>query len=102
MAAFRNVMKIAWDEGAIDIVPQTPRTNLKDNPCPFFRFHSLLSKEDDNYQKLLRTVREMIAEGLTVRGLVVTEELYDLILFITIYERHLWLPLILNHQDGRG
>jgi hypothetical protein len=28
-------------------------------------------------------VREMIAQGLTVRGLVVTEELYDLILFLT-------------------
>ena len=83
MAAFRNVMKIARDEGAIDIVPQTPRTKLKDNPRPFFRFHPLVSKEDDNYQKLLRTVREMIAEGLTVRGLVVTEELYDLILFLT-------------------
>ena len=83
MAAFRNVMKIARDEGAIDIVPQTPRTKLKDNPRPFFRFHPLVSKEDDNYQKLLRTVREMIAQGLTVRGLVVTEELYDLILFLT-------------------
>jgi hypothetical protein len=83
MAAFRNVMKIARDEGAIDIVPQTPRSKLKDNPRPFFRFHPLVSKEDDNYQKLLRTVREMIAEGLTVRGLVVTEELYDLILFLT-------------------
>jgi hypothetical protein len=79
MAAFRNVMKIARDEGAIDIVPQTPRTKLKDNPRPFFRFHPLVSKEDDNYQRLLRTVRETIAQGLTVRGLVVTEELYDLI-----------------------
>ena len=83
MAAFRNVLKIARDEGAIDVVPQTPRTKLKDNPRPFFRFHPLVSKEDDNYQKLLRTVREMIAEGLTVRGLVVNEELYDLILFLT-------------------
>ena len=83
MAAFRNVMKIARDEGAIDIVPQTPRTKLKDNPRPFFRFHPLVSKNDDNYQKLLRTVREMIAQRLTVRGLVVTEELYDLILFLT-------------------
>ena len=83
MAAFRNVMKIARDEGAIDVVPQTPRTKLKDNPRPFFRFHPLVAKEDDNYQKLLRTVREMIAEGLTVRGLVVTEELYDLILFLS-------------------
>ena len=82
MAAFRNVMKIARDEGAIDIVPQTPRTKLKDNARPFFRFHPLVSKEDDNYQKLLRTVREMIAKGLTVRGLVVTDELYDLILFL--------------------
>ncbi|MDM7930890.1 hypothetical protein [Tabrizicola sp.] len=83
MAAFRNVMKIARDEGAIEAVPQTPRVKLKDNPRPFFRFHPLVDKADDNYQKLLRTVRKMTAEGVSVRGLMVTDEMYDLILFLT-------------------
>ena len=56
MAAFRNVMKIARDEGVVEVVPQTPRVKSKDNPRPFFRFHPLVAKEDDNYQKLLATV----------------------------------------------
>jgi hypothetical protein len=83
MAAFRNVMKIARDEGAIDVVPQTPRTKLKDNPRPFFRFHPLVARKDDAYQKLLKAVKKAADEGLTVRGLAVTDELYDLVLFLT-------------------
>jgi hypothetical protein len=39
MAAFRNVMKEAREEGAIDDVPETPRSRQKDNPRPFFRFN---------------------------------------------------------------
>ena len=44
MAAFRNVMKIARDEGVVEVVPQTPRVKSKDNPRPFFRFHPLGGK----------------------------------------------------------
>ena len=47
MAAFRNVLIVARDEGLIDVVPQTPRAKLRDNPRPFFRFHPLVNKEDD-------------------------------------------------------
>ena len=39
MATFRNVLKIARDDGLIDIVPATPRQRQKDNPRAFFRFH---------------------------------------------------------------
>jgi hypothetical protein len=63
MAAFRNVMKIARDEGAIEVVPQTPRVKSKDNPRPFFRFHPLVAKEDDNYQKLLATLKRATRRG---------------------------------------
>jgi hypothetical protein len=45
MAAFRKVLKIAGDEGVIDHVPAAPRVKIKDNPRPFFRFASLVSKE---------------------------------------------------------
>ena len=83
MAAFRNVMKIARDEGVVEVVPQTPRVKSKDNPRPFFRFHPLVAKEDDNYQKLLATVKRAADEEVSVRGFSVTDEFYDLILFLT-------------------
>ena len=83
MAAFRNVLKIARDEGLIDHVPATPRVKIKDNPRPFFRFSPLVSKDDDAYQKLLSAVKGMIGKGIAVRGFEVDEEFYDLILFLT-------------------
>ena len=83
MAAFRNVLKIARDEGVIDNVPATPRARVKDNPRPFFRFAPLVSKEDDAYQKLLKAVKQMDGQGVQVRGFAVDDEFYDLLLFLT-------------------
>lgn len=83
MAAFRNVMKIAREEGAIDYIPETPRSKLKDNPRPFFRFHPLVSKKDDAYKRLLDAAKKMARDGIVIRGVPVTNELYDLILFLT-------------------
>ncbi len=83
MAAFRNVLKIARDEGVIDVVPATPRTKAKDNPRPFFRFHPLVSKDNDAYQKLLKTAKKMAESSVEVRGHKITDELYDVILFLT-------------------
>ena len=83
MAAFRNVLKIARDEGVIDQVPSTPRVRVKDNPRPFFRFAPLVAKEDDAYQSLLAAVKGMIGQGVQVRGFGVDEEFYDLLLFLT-------------------
>ena len=83
MATLRNVLKIARDEGVIDAVPETPRSRVKDNPRPFFRFHPLVAKDDDNYQKLLRHVKQMADQSIEVRGIEITDELYDLVLFLT-------------------
>jgi hypothetical protein len=83
LAAFRNVMKVARDEGVIDFVPNTPRSRQKDNPRPFFRFYPLVSKESDAYRKLLEAAMTMAKEGVVVRGVPVTYELYDIILFVT-------------------
>ena len=83
MATLRNVLKIARDEGVIDAVPETPRSRVKDNPRPFFRFHPLVAKDDDNYQKLLRQVKQMADQSIAVRGIEITDELYDLVLFLT-------------------
>lgn len=83
MAAFRNVLKVARDEGVIDVVPQTPRAKQRDNPRPFFRFHPLVNKEDDAYKKLLAEAKRMAQEEVVVRGVKVTDDLYDLIMFLT-------------------
>jgi hypothetical protein len=59
MTTLRNVLKIARDEGLIDAVPETPRSRVKDNPRPSFKLHPLVAKDNDNYQKLLRQVKQM-------------------------------------------
>lgn len=82
-ATFRNVMKVARDDGVIDAVPETPRTRQKDNPRPFFRFYPLVEKKKDVFQALLRTALDMAGEGTVIRGVAVTEELHDLIVFVT-------------------
>lgn len=83
LAGFRNVMKVAREEGVIDRLPDTPRRKQKDNPRPYFRFYPLVSKEDDTYQLVLRTAKQMAEENVVVRGVPVTTELYDIILFLT-------------------
>ena len=83
MATFRNVMKVAREDGAIDAIPETPRSRQKDNPRPFFRFHPLVSKADDAYQMILQAAKDMVDEQVTVRGISVTDELYDILLFLT-------------------
>ena len=55
LAAFRNVLKIARDDGVLDRIPDTPRTTQKDNPRPFFRFFPLVSPEEDADLKLRQT-----------------------------------------------
>ena len=82
MSAFRNVLKVARDEGLIDYLPPTPRTKQRDNPRPFFRFHPLVNKNEDNYKRLLDGIKKLEGD-LDVRGFKVDEELYDLALFIT-------------------
>ena len=67
-ATFRNVLKVARDEGMIDLIPATPRTRQKDNPRAFFRFYPLVPKERDTYKKLLETAKAMAAEEVTIRG----------------------------------
>lgn len=82
MAAFRNVLKTAREDGVIDLIPATPRTKQKDNPRPFFRFHPLVSKEDDAYQKLMEGIKELDGR-FSHKWWNVDEEFYDLCLFLT-------------------
>ena len=81
MATFRNVLKVARDDGLIDFVPATPRMRQKDNPRSFFRFAPLVAEDRDEYQQLLQGAKRLSEEHAVVRGVEVTDELYDLILF---------------------
>ena len=83
LATFRNVLKVAREEAVIDTLPDTPRSRQRDNPRPFFRFYPLVSKTDDVYEKVKQTAKDMADMMVDVRGVEVTEELYDLILFVT-------------------
>ena len=77
--AFRRVMKVAQSEGIILDVPSTPRVvKRKDNPRPYFRF----SDSNNEYQRLLDEAEKMADEGVVVRGVKVTTELRDFILFV--------------------
>ncbi len=68
MATFRNVLKVARDDGLIDVVPATPRVRQKDNPRAFFRFAPLVPESKDEYKKLLDEAKQMAKEGVVVRG----------------------------------
>ena len=81
MATFRNVLKVARDNGLIDVVPATPRQRQKDNPRSCFRFAPLVEPERDEYQQLLQGAKRLADEHAVVRGVEVTGELYDLVLF---------------------
>jgi hypothetical protein len=80
-ATFRNVLKVARDDGVIDSVPSTPRTRQQDNPRSYFPFHPLVSKQDDVYQSILKAAQDLADEEAVIRGVPITKELYDLILF---------------------
>lgn len=82
ISCLRKILKVARDEGVIDTIPDTPRPPKKDNPRPFFRFAPLVAEEADEYQRLLATAKQMAQEQVQVRGVPVTLELYDLILFL--------------------
>jgi hypothetical protein len=81
MATFRSVLKTARDDGVIDAVPDTPRPRQKDNPRSFFRFKPLVPPEKDEWDLLKSTAKKLAAEKTIIRGVPVTEELHDLILF---------------------
>ncbi len=82
-ATFRNVLKVALEDGVIDQIPDTPRTAQRDNPRSFFRFYPVVTKKNDEYKLLLKTTKAMADAAVCVRGNPITDELYDLVLFLT-------------------
>jgi integrase len=71
----RKVLKTAYDHGVIDAIPPTPQIPRQDNPRPSFT--------EVEYKLLLKTARDVAKEGIKVRGILITRELYYFILFMT-------------------
>lgn len=80
--AFRKVLKIAHEDGLIEAIPTTPLIPRQDNPRPFFKFSPLVAKDRDEYAQLLSGAKALAKTRVKVRGIPVTEELYDFILFM--------------------
>jgi len=81
-SATSKVCKFARDIGALDTAPDIPRVRREDNPRPYFKFYPVVEEKNDEYKRLLKTIKENIGE-LKVRGWIVDEELYDMVLFLT-------------------
>jgi hypothetical protein len=83
-ATFRNVMKVALMDGTIDAVPSPPKLNKgKQTARPFFRFSPLVNKEHDQYRLILSVAKQLAQENHVVRNHKITDELRDIILFLT-------------------
>lgn len=82
ISVIRKVLRLAQYDGLITSIPETQRPHRQDNPRPFFRFSPLVSKENDEYQCVLKTAKQMEKDQVKVRWIPVTSELYDFILFL--------------------
>jgi site-specific recombinase XerD len=75
MIVIRKVLRLAYEHGIIDNIPLTPKIAIKDNPRPSFT--------EDEYKHLLKTTREVVKEGVKIRGISLTMEMYYFIVFMT-------------------
>lgn len=79
---FRKVMKMALMEGAIHSLPDAPKMNdTNKSTRTYFRFSPLVPERNDEYQHLLRVAEKLAKENQKVRGVPLTSELRDIILF---------------------
>lgn len=82
IACLRKILKLPMNDEVIETVPATPRPERKDSPRGFFRLYPLVAKGHDEYDLVLKTAKSMAAKGVKVRWIPVTDELYNLILFL--------------------
>lgn len=119
-ATFRNVMKVAVRDGAIDSVPATPRDRQRDNPRAYLPFYPLVSRKQCAYTKVRNAVRTLtkehrefikqadklgkpktIRDDKKLRIVPITSELGDLIVFaVNTFVRPTTTELYaLKHED---
>jgi len=80
----KKVLLYAYDEDVISTVPafKTERSSAGDRPRPSFKFHPVVPQSDDEYKNLLKAIRKCRDDGVIVRGTTITQELYDLVVFL--------------------
>ena len=80
---FRRVMKIARDNGIIEFMPDMPTfARKKQVPRTFFRFHPLVSKDEDEWKRLTQAAMDITKEPHIILGKQITSELRDMIMFL--------------------
>jgi len=70
----RKVLMVALEDGLIDIIPTMPKQRTKDAPRVSFT--------EAEYKKLLKAARMCADRGDIVRGVTVTREHYNMIVFL--------------------
>ncbi len=73
LVVIRKVLNEARRRGFLRSMPQIPTVKKKDNPRPYF--------SDDEYRKLWKTASELAKQDIKVRGVALTEEIWDFIVF---------------------
>jgi integrase len=75
------VLRHAHDEGALVEIPtlKFDRKATTDRPRPSFKFYPLVPENEDEYAKLIQTIKKHVKKGTKVRYSTITDELYDLI-----------------------
>ena len=71
----KKVLGVAYEHDAIDSIPPSPEITRKDNPRPSFT--------ESEYKLLLKSTRQVVQEGVKVRGISLTMEMYYFIVFMT-------------------
>lgn len=80
VSLLKTVLRYVVIENGLTRIPEliTYKKNKQDNPRPSFHF----DKKNDEYKKLLSGIRQSIQEKDTVRYHTITEDLYDLVMFL--------------------
>ena len=91
LIVIRKVLTEAQKRGFIKSLPPFPVVRKKDNPRPFFT--------TQEYRTLRTAAKSLASDGLSVRGVPLTGEIYDFIVFgVNVFVRPSDLKL-LRHRD---
>ena len=91
LVVIRKVLGEAQRRSFLKALPPFPSIRRKDSPRPYFTI--------EEYRKLRKTAKSLAKEGLSVRGVPLTEEIYDFIVFaMNVFVRPSDLKL-LRHRD---
>jgi len=91
MVVIRKVLTEALKRGFLKALPPFPVIRKKDNPRPYFT--------TQEYRRLRKIAKSLASEELPVRGVPLTDEIYDFIVFgMNVFVRPSDLKL-LRHRD---